>query len=72
MLIFIIIFLVLFIIEFLYLKFTLLKKRSRVPEFLNPNILPKITEGGVIFIPAIFLFCLFFYGDIDYTLSYFF
>lgn len=68
----IIIFIVLFIIEILYLRFALSKEILDKRNAISSNISTIITGGCIIFIPAIFLFCLFFYKDIDYTLSYFF
>lgn len=72
MLAYIIIFIILFIIEVLYLKHVSVKKTQENLSKGSKSLVTSITGGGIIVIPAIFLFILFFYEQINYSLSYFF
>ncbi len=67
----IIVFTVLFIIEVIYLKYASVKSIQENTNIGSKSLVKSITGGGIIFIPAIFLFLLFFYDETNSKLGYY-
>lgn len=64
-------FIVLFLIALFYLKYAQKKKILDISSFGNTNGITTIKSGGIIFIPAILLYLLFFYDQVDSNLTCF-